>query len=208
MKTRRLALLGASGHAKVVADAAFASGWQSVEFFDDRWPQDQSMDGRSIVGDTQTLLAELDRFQGVIVSIGDSRARWAKQEILAAAGASLITVVHPSAWISPSASIGLGTVVMAGCVVQADAVVGDACIVNTCSSIDHDCQVGNAVHVAPGARLSGNVEVGEHSWIGLGACIRQGIKVGRDVIVGAGAVVVKDHGNGGTLMGCPARLVP
>ena len=37
MKT--LAILGASGHGKVVADAALSTGlWQEVVFYDDAWP--------------------------------------------------------------------------------------------------------------------------------------------------------------------------
>ena len=38
---KRLALLGASGHGKVVADAALAGEWDEVAFFDDAWPQRQ-----------------------------------------------------------------------------------------------------------------------------------------------------------------------
>ena len=34
----RLAILGASGHGKVAADAAEQGGWPSVAFFDDAWP--------------------------------------------------------------------------------------------------------------------------------------------------------------------------
>jgi hypothetical protein len=34
----RLAILGASGHGKVVADAAGLAGWDEVVFFDDAWP--------------------------------------------------------------------------------------------------------------------------------------------------------------------------
>lgn len=35
---KRLAILGASGHGKVVADAAEACGWTEIIFFDDAWP--------------------------------------------------------------------------------------------------------------------------------------------------------------------------
>jgi hypothetical protein len=35
---KRLAILGASGHGKVVADTALSAGWAEVVFFDDGWP--------------------------------------------------------------------------------------------------------------------------------------------------------------------------
>jgi sugar O-acyltransferase (sialic acid O-acetyltransferase NeuD family) len=202
---KRLALLGASGHGKVVADAAIASGWDQLEFFDDRWPALATVGDYPVNGDVQELLEQLDRFDAVFVSIGECRIRWQKQQVLRDAGASVATIVHPNAWVSPSARIGPGTVVMAGAVVQAGAIVGESCIINTGASVDHDCFLGAAVHVAPGARLAGEVEVGDHCWIGLGACIRQGVRMGKDVMVGAGAVVVKDFGDDLTLVGCPAR---
>lgn len=44
---RKLAILGAGGHGKVVADTAECCGWEEVFFFDDAWPGRVPMaDGR------------------------------------------------------------------------------------------------------------------------------------------------------------------
>ena len=53
---QRLAILGASGHGKVVADTAECCGWASVEFFDDAWPQNQANGAWSVIGNTEALL--------------------------------------------------------------------------------------------------------------------------------------------------------
>lgn len=204
----RLALLGASGHGKVVADAALAMGWREVVFFDDAWPSIELNGHWPVVGDSATLLARLSEFDGVLIAIGNGAVRWQKYQALQAAGARLATVVHPSACVSPYARLGDGTVVMAGAVVNVDAVVGDAGIINTSATVDHDCRLAHGVHVSPGAHLSGNVQVGACSWVGVGSSVRQGMSIGAGVTVGAGAVVVKPVADGLTVVGCPAAPRP
>lgn len=204
---KRLALLGASGHGKVVADAALAGGWEEVAFFDDAWPQRSRNGPWPVMGDSAALMARLQEFQGVLVSIGDCAVRWEKHQALLAAGASLVTVVHPAATVSRHAALGVGTVVMAGAVVNIDAVVGQAGIINTGATVDHDCQLGDAVHICPGVHLSGSVRVGRCSWVGVGAAVKQGMSIGDRVMVGAGAVVVQPVPDAQTVVGNPARLL-
>ncbi|MCT9809663.1 acetyltransferase [Acidovorax sp. Be4] len=199
-----LALFGAGGHGKVVADAALLAGWKSVIFFDDAWPHIQMNGHWPVAGNMTALLARLNEFDGVLVSIGHCAVRWQKQQALQTAGAKLATVVHPRACVSPYARLGAGTVVMAGAVVNVDTEIGAACIVNTGATVDHDCRLAHGVHICPGAHLSGNVIVGACSWVGVGAAVRQGIHIGIGVTVGAGAVAVKQIPDGLTVVGNPA----
>lgn len=200
-----LAVFGASGHGKVVAEAALLSGWKHVAFFDDRWPVLKSVGEWAVSGDTDTLLGSLDDFDGVVVGIGSCRQRARKQDLLREAGAPIRTVIHPNACVSPRAIIERGSVVLANAVVGIHAVLAGACIVNTSASVDHDCRLGYSVHVAPGARLAGGVHVGDFSWVGMGACVREGLVVGSGVTIGAGAVVVGNVADNLTVLGVPAR---
>lgn len=202
---RRLAILGASGHGKVVADTAECCGWQSVEFFDDAWPGLQENGVWSVVGDTAALMARLADFEGVLVAIGNNRIRHAKLLDLRTAGAHLATLIHPAATVSRYAAIGMGTVVFAGAVVNSSACTGLGAILNTGCSIDHDCVLGDVVHISPGARLAGGVQVGDLSWIGIGASVRQLVRIGDCVMVGAGSAVVSDIPNDVTVAGVPAK---
>lgn len=201
----RLAILGASGHGKVVADTAECCGWQSVEFFDDAWPGLQENDAWSVVGNTTALMGRLADFDGVLIGIGNNRIRQAKLLELQAAGARVVTLVHPAASVSRYAVIGEGTVVFAGAVVNAGTRINAGGILNTGSSIDHDCVLGYAVHISPGARLAGGVQVGDLSWIGIGASVCQQIQIGQQVMVGAGAAVICDVPNDVTVAGVPAK---
>lgn len=204
----RLAILGASGHGKVVAETAESLGWREVIFFDDVWPILQQNGVWPVQGNTKTLMETLDKFSGVIVAIGDNQIRQKKTKELIELNAKLVTLVHPSATVSKYATIGLGSVIFAGAIVNAGAHVGLGAILNTSCSVDHDCILGEAIHISPGARLAGSVTVGDLSWVGIGASVKQKINIGSKAIVGAGAAVVHHVVAGDTVVGVPAvRLI-
>lgn len=140
-----------------------------------------------------------------VVAIGDNQLRLKLAARLVVRGFTLITAVHPSAWVSPSAELGPGTVVMPGATINACARVGASVIVNTNSSVDHDCEVGDGCHVAPGAHLGGCVRLGRGVMIGLGASVIPGVTVGSGTTIGSGAVVVRDIPSGVVAVGVPAR---
>lgn len=201
----RLAILGASGHGKVLADIAELCGWREVVFYDDAWPARQLNGHWPVVGNSAALLRQLPSVDGVIVGIGSNKVRHDKQQQLAAAGAPIVSLIHPQAVISRHSVIGVGSVVMAGVVVNIDSRIGPGAILNTGCSVDHDNLLGDFVHLSPGAHLAGGVTVGDLSWVGIGACIRQMIQIGSGVVIGAGAVVVKPVADGTTAVGVPAR---
>ncbi|WP_454254985.1 acetyltransferase [Pseudomonas sp. Marseille-Q8238] len=203
---KRLAILGASGHGRVVADTAELCGWESIVFYDDAYPG-LALNGNWVVaGTSEELMQHLETFDAVLVAIGHNRARLSKLEELLSRGASVATLVHPTATISRYASIGAGSVVFGGVVVNAYAQIGMGCILNTLCSVDHDSVLARAVHVSPGAHLAGGVRVGEASWIGIGASIRQLIHIGDDVTIGAGAAVVRDVPDNIVAFGVPAHF--
>lgn len=202
---KRLAILGASGHGKVVADAAELSGWDEVVFFDDAWPELTNNSVWPVLGKTEDLLASLDKFAGVAIAIGNNVIRWEKFNLLRERGAVLPVIIHPQAVISRYASIGEASVICAGVVVNAGAKIGAAAILNTGCSVDHDCVLADAVHISPGARLAGGVQVRRCAWVGIGAVIRQLLVVGAYSVVGAGAAVVKNVNDHASVIGVPAR---
>ena len=201
-----LAILGASGHGKVLADIAELTGWEKIDFFDDAWPERKNNGVWQVIGDTQKLLNSLKAYDGVIVAIGNNKIRQQKLQQLESACAKIITLIHPSATVSRYTKIGLGSVVVAGAVINPDCNIGAGVIINTCSSVGHDCTLGDAVHICPGARLAGGTVVYDRAWVGVGTSVRQLITIGADSIVGAGSVVVKDVSSNTTVMGVPASI--
>jgi sugar O-acyltransferase (sialic acid O-acetyltransferase NeuD family) len=200
-----LVIVGAGGHAHVVADAALTTGrWQRVCFVDDA-PGASSGMGLPIVGTSADLSQLRTQFDAAVVGIGDARTRLRLLERCRQAGFELPAIVHRSAAVSSFAILGPGVVVFAQAAVNPGARLDEGCIVNTGATVDHDCHLHAGVHVCPGAHLAGSVQVATRSWIGIGACVKQGVRIGSDVTVGAGAAVVRDVETGLTVTGVPAR---
>ena len=201
----KLAIIGAGGHGKVVADAAQLAGWQTIHFFDDKANPNWSKSEWPIIGAVQDLLSDPTDYDGAIVAIGNNQVRLRIARTLEAAKIKLVTICHPSAVVSEYAEIGPGSVICAGAQINIYARLGMAVIVNTGASVDHDCELGDGVHICPGAHLAGGVKVGDGAWIGIGACVKEYLTIGANVTVAAGAVVVTDIADKKTVAGIPAR---
>jgi sugar O-acyltransferase (sialic acid O-acetyltransferase NeuD family) len=208
--------VGASGHGRVVAEAARLAGHEVVAFVD----QDPMMLGRAVgeatvVASQEELLAAVaDRVSlpggadAVAFGVGNNGARHALvRSLLAIAGAEILpAIVHPSAVVSPTARVGPGSVLLPRSVVHTDALVDAGVIVNSAAVVEHDCVVGACAHLSPGAIVCGGVTVGPRAWIGAGATVIHGRAVGADSVVGAGSVVIRNVHEQTVVVGVPARL--
>ncbi|MBL0598183.1 acetyltransferase [Aeromonas jandaei] len=203
----KCAILGASGHGKVIAEMAELNGFNHINFFDDRFPELTQMAHWPVKGGSADLVTSVLEFDLVVVAIGNNAIRLKKLLWLQQAGAKLKPLVHPKSTVSRYAQLGDGTVVMANAVINAFASVGIGGIINTNASVDHDCLLADGVHISPGANLAGGVRVGEQSWIGIGSQIKQMTCIGKQVTVGAGATVIRDVPDFHTVIGTPATAI-
>lgn len=200
MATRRIAIIGAGGHATVVASTLIAAGHEVAGFFDDApssWGS--RILGIPVMGPISKLSAAA--FSHAIIGIGGNEAR---KQIAEQLDLEWMTVIHPFSWVHPGVRLGRGTIICAGAVVQPGAQIGAHVILNTRSSVDHHCRVGDYAHIAM-AHLGGGASIDEGVFLGLGSCVLPTIHVGAWSTVGAGAVVTKDVAPETTVVGVPAR---
>lgn len=198
---KRISIIGASGHGKVVGDLAKLNGYTDIAFTDND-PSVKKCGSWPVIGPDE-MLAKRDG--DLIPAVGSGKIRKRIMELNSER--NFATLIHPSAVIAEDVEIGEGTVIMAGVVLNPGVKIGKGCIINTSSSVDHDCIISDFCHVAVGAHLCGTVSVGEDTWIGAGAIVSNNVDLCADCVIGAGAVVIKDITEPGTYVGVPARQV-
>ena len=200
---KKLVIIGASGHGKVVADIAKKCGYDEIVFLDD--DENVTKCGRyPVVGKSRDALKlKLDTF----VAIGNASIRKRMIGELTEYEVNMPTFIHPDAVIAEDVTIGFATVVMAGTVINSGSKIGVGSIVNTGATVDHDCIIGDYVHVSVGTHIAGTVQVGNETWIGAGAVVSNNVNICSNCMIGAGATVVKDIEQEGTYVGVPARRI-
>jgi sugar O-acyltransferase (sialic acid O-acetyltransferase NeuD family) len=193
-------LLGAGGHARAVADAARARGIRIIGVLDD--DPDRTIEGVDApnLGPASMPPANLLHY-AVHAATGDAARRQAWLEPFSQA----LTIDHPSAEVSPEATIGAGVFIGPRAIINAGAEVQDGAIINSGAIIEHDVHVGRFAHVAPGAIVCGEAVLGAAAWVGAGAIILPRVRVGHHATVGAGAVVTTAVPDGTTVVGIPAK---
>ncbi len=202
----KVAILGASGHGKVVADIAEQCGYQ-VSFFDDGFPALNKLEHWAIEGDTADLVKLKDNFDCAFVAIGNNFIRAKKQAVLAKVGLISASLIHPSAIVSRYAEIAHGCVVFPGAIVNSFAKIGAGCIINSNSVVEHDCNLEEFCHISPSVALGGGTRIGSKSWIGIGSVTKQLIEIGESVVIGAGSTVVSNVPDYVIAYGTPTKII-
>ena len=194
---KRIAIYGASGHGKVVADIARLNGYDDILFIDDG------------MGGYLSFEAFLEQGEKIPVAlgIGDAYTRQKLYQKCVEHTFPIKSLVHPHAILAQNVRVGEGTVIMAGVVVNTDTNIGKCCILNTSCVVEHDNQLGDFVHLSPNVACAGEVTIGAYTHIGIGSCIVQGVSIGERSIIGAGSVVVKSIGTDILAYGNPCKPV-
>jgi len=210
---RPVIVIGAGGHARVVADALLCAGTEVLGFTDaDPTTWGRSHFGLPILGGDGSLANHNPSTLCLVNGLGSinpksSMTRRRVQETMMSNGWVFVGVRHPSATISPQAQLADDAQILAGATVQPGASIATGAIVNTRAVVEHDVQIGAWSHVAPGAVVCGDIRIGTHTHVGAGATVRQGLRLGNHCLIGLGAVVISDLPDSTTVIGVPARSI-
>jgi acetyltransferase EpsM len=192
-----LLIYGGGGHGKALIDLLRTLGtYHLVGVVDDGLSASSGVMGLPVLGGREALADLYNRGVRLAVNavggIGNVAVRIKVFQILAQAGFTCPAVVHPTAWVEPSASLAAGVQVFPHAYVGSEAQVGFGAIVNTGAIISHECVLGECVNISPGAILAGRVMVGDGALIGMGVTVNLQVQIGAGARVGNSATVKAD----------------
>ena len=210
---KNIVIIGAGGHAKVVADIILKrkeilkEDLTIIGFLDDNYEnlKNKEIFNIPVLGKTDLINDFESKDYEYIIAVGNNLVRKKISEKYS--DLNYYTAIHPTAVIGNEVTIGEGTAVMANTVINPYSKIGKHCILNTSCIIEHDNTIKNYVHISPNAVLCGEVTIKENSWIGAGSSVKQEITVGKNIIIGAGTVVIRDIEDNCTAVGNPAKII-
>ena len=188
---KRLAIIGAGGHGKVIGEIALLNQYKIIDFFDDQINANKVFPFR-IVGTLDYLKQHQNNYDDFFVAIGDNQLRSDKIAWLKKNKMNIVSLIHPKSTISKFSSLGMGTCIMANAVVNAGTLIKEGVIINTSASIDHDCIIEDFAHISPNCSLSGSVKIGKFTHLGTGTSVHPGVKVGDNVKAAIGSRIFKN----------------
>jgi len=206
---RVVAVYGASKAGVTLAETIRAMGGYEVAAFIDDTP---GLIGRAVCGLPIWSGDELEKLTSrgigaLATHIAVREFRLKMRDRASAAGLTMLNVIHPRAFVSPSAQMGVGNVIKAGAIVDTEVQLGDCCIIDNGAIVAHHNLIRDACHLAPGVAMGGECSIGERTLVGVGSKIASHIQIGRNVIVRPGSVVVNDVPDEVLIGGNPAKIL-
>lgn len=190
-------VFGGGGHGKSLIELLRMEGrYTVVGIVDDNKPLGSTILEIPVIGNSRHLPLLYQRGLRLAVNavggIGNIGARIAVFDQLLSAGFTCPSLIHPTSFVEPSATLQEGTQVFPHAYVGSESRIGFGVIINTGAIVSHDCVLGDYVNLSPGAVLAGEVFVGEKTLIGMGVTVNLRVKIGSHCRIGNGATIKQD----------------
>lgn len=134
----------------------------------------------------------VNKGQNYIIGIANIDYRRLFVEKFKNQGASFITFIHPSAYVSKSANIGEGSIIGPMANIGPNVRIGKYNLINSRCSLGHDTTVGNYNFISPNVCFSGFSIIGDENLFGINSATIPGIKIGNRNKIAAGMIIDKD----------------
>ena len=206
---KKIIILGTGGTSLDILDLILELDYQCIGFLDDdknKWGK--SINGLKILG----ALSEAPNYKDsyFVNGIGSPTSFLQKEKIIKDTGLSLerfITLIHPSASISETASLGSGVVIFQNVVISSNTKIGNHVVVLPNSVISHDDKIGDYTILASAVCLSGMVRIGKLCYLGMGSLVKGNVSIADESLIGMGSVVLDNIEKRSVYVGNPAKFL-
>jgi sugar O-acyltransferase (sialic acid O-acetyltransferase NeuD family) len=208
---RDLLLIGAGGFARETAEAVrainrAAPAWNLLGFLDDDPARHGTrVGGTPVVGPIDAVADHPGA--AIVICTGRPSNYLSRPRIAARLGLGperYATLVHPTAAVGQTCSVGPGSVLLAQVVLTADVTIGAHVAVMPQVVLTHDACLADFCTVGSGVRVGGGCTVGTGAYVGAGAHLRENLAIGARAMIGMSAVVTRDVGPERLVYGAPA----
>ncbi|MBQ4128742.1 MAG: PglB [Ruminococcus sp.] len=145
---KKLLIIGAGAHSEVVCEVARSCGYSEFIFVDDS--KELLSIGRAQY-DTTALSWLIKEYEDAFISVGNNQMRKSMYDQLIENGYNIPSLIHPTAYISSSATIGDGSLIGPMSIVNSNALIGKGCILSCAAVVDHNVVVSDFAHIDAGA---------------------------------------------------------
>jgi sugar O-acyltransferase (sialic acid O-acetyltransferase NeuD family) len=201
MSTYNVIIIGAGGHGAEIDDYINLSNKTlQSEFYKIAGYIDDDPDSYSRYKFSGPYLGSIKNHQirkdcHYVIGIANLEFRKSIVNLFLEKGAQFLTLIHPTAFISSSATIGTGVVIGPMANVGPNVSVGDFTIINSRSSLGHDTKVGAFNFISPNVCFSGFTVIGDNNLFGINSATIPHVKVGSNNKIMAGMVLDQDVGD-------------
>ncbi|WLD59428.1 hypothetical protein NFC81_06520 [Salinispirillum sp. LH 10-3-1] len=204
-------ILGVGNNTSVYIDLAEACGFDVIGLYHyDLSRKGEIYFGKKILGSNEELFSENNLVgKSFSVSVGDNRLRVELSEKIRSMGGKVITLIHPTASVSPYATIDEGVTIQANAVVQAGVSIEEDSVVSYLAGVTHTSKIKKGCYIATRATVGAYITVDELAFVGMGATlVSEKLKrVGKRSVVGAGSLVISDVNDTQVVAGLPAKPI-
>lgn len=206
----KLAIIGAGDLGQQIAHHAEQyCGMEVVGFYDDTKEKGTEIKGYAVLGKIADLESDfsLKVFDKLMVGIGYRHMGFRKAVFERFyAKIPFANVIHPTAYIDKTCTLGTGLFILPGCMLDFKVVLEDNIMLNIGSCIAHDSVVKSHTFISPRVSVAGFTTIGTSCILGISTTVIDNIQIKDHIQTGAGAVVIDNLEIPGLYVGVPAKL--
>lgn len=142
-----------------------------------------------------------------VIGIGDPHLRQKAYRKLQEKGVRFFTVMHPTAYVDATTSLGEGNIFCARSYVTCNCAIGSGNVFNGPIHVGHDTVIGDCNFVGPGTQILGAVTMGSMNAVGAMCVLLPRCRVGSGNVIAPLSAVYKGCRDNVYMAGNPAVTI-